>query len=242
MEWLVAPVELVLGPAEVHVWRAWLEQPDNLFDQLARTLSEDERARAARFKFEKDRRAYTIARGVLRALLGRYLGRRPEEVGFIYTPHNKPLLAEASPLSFNLSHSHQLALLAFTLDRLVGVDVEYVRAMPDAAGLAERFFSPAEYAAWRAVPAEQQPLAFFNCWTRKEAFVKALGEGLTHPLDQFDVSLAPGEAARLLAVAGSRAEAARWSLAAFTPAFHYAAAVAVQERGPLLIRGFEWPG
>jgi 4'-phosphopantetheinyl transferase len=170
---------------------------------------------------------------VLRAILGRYLGSDPRRLRFHSNHYGKPSLAEpAGWLRFNLSHSGGLALVAVTLDHELGVDVEQVRA--DLAGLsiAEQFFSPAEVATLRALPEPDRLQAFFNCWTRKEAFVKARGEGLSFPLKRFDVSLAPGEPAALLATHDDPAEAGRWTLHALSPGPGYVAAVAVY--GPIM--------
>ena len=130
-------------------------------------------------------------------------------------------------LRFNLAHSHELALYAFTLGREIGVDIEYLRALPDADQIAKRFFSARENAALQALSTNQRQQAFYNCWTRKEAYVKAIGKGLAQPLDQFDVSLAPGESTRLLKVEGAPEEGSRWSLYSLTPVAGYVAAVAV---------------
>ncbi|MBN1891064.1 MAG: 4'-phosphopantetheinyl transferase superfamily protein [Thermoflexales bacterium] len=227
--WCEPPAELSLTNDEVHVWRAALDPPADSVRQLAQTLSPDEGERAARFHFERDRRRFIAGRGVLRALLGRYLGLEPERVCFRYGPRGKPRLADVDDAPrFNLAHSHELALYAFALDREIGVDLEHVRPMPDAGQIAARFFSPGENAAWLALPESQRLEAFFNCWTRKEAYLKACGDGLARPLDQFEVSLAPGEAAALLRVPGQEEEAARWWLHALEAADGYIAAMAVE--------------
>jgi 4'-phosphopantetheinyl transferase len=229
--WLPPPADLRLADDDVHLWRASLDQPEPGVRQLVGTLCDDERARAERYRFEQDRRRYIVAHGALRAILGRYLGLPPHQVQFSYGPHGKPYLSQGSsrsPLQFNLSDSHELALYAFTRGRRIGVDLEHVRPMPDADQIAARFFSPRENAAWQALPPDQRQGAFFRCWTRKEAYVKALGEGLAQPLDEFDVTLAPGEPARLLHVEGDPQAAARWTLTTLVPAPGYAAALAVE--------------
>jgi 4'-phosphopantetheinyl transferase len=240
--WPFPPPDLALLSDDVHVWRASLEQPVACIRQLARTLSDDERARTEGFHFERDRRRFTVGHGVLRTILGRYLGIEPRQLLFRYGPRGKPYLAEEPDncaLRFNLAHSHELALYAFTCGREVGVDLEHVHPMPDAEQIGARFFSAREYATLSALPKSQKLEAFFNCWTRKEAYLKATGTGLTRPLDQFDVSLVPGEPARLLYVEGEPQEVARWSLEALAPGADYVGAVAVQGRGWRL-RCWQW--
>jgi 4'-phosphopantetheinyl transferase len=171
---------------------------------------------------------------VLRDILGRYLGRPPAALEFCYSAYGKPALAvglEASGVRFNISHSHEMALFAVTCRREVGVDIEYLAREIRAAEIAERFFSARERADLRALPAEAQHRAFFNCWTRKEAYIKAHGEGLSLPLDGFDVTLGPGEPAALLATRGDPHEVLHWSLQALAPGPGYVAALAVEGRG-----------
>jgi len=241
-EWRPAPRALTLAPDEVHVWRASLEQPGSRVGELRALLSPEEGARAARFHFEKDRVHFVVARGVLRTLLGLYLASRPAELSFAYSPFGKPALAHAPgtrPILFNVSHSGGLALYAFTRGREVGVDVEQERADFTGDEIAERFFSAREVEALRAVGHDLRTRAFFNCWTRKEAYIKAVGEGLSRPLDSFAVSLAPGEPAALLYSADA-SETSRWSLRELSPAPGYAAALAVEGHGWRLLC-YDWP-
>jgi len=198
--------------------------------RLAQTLSGDEMARAERFRFEGDRRRFIVSRGVLRAILGQYLGIEPSHLNFSYGQHGKPSLAAGfggDALRFNLAHSHELALYAFTRGREVGVDLERVRPLPDAGEIAARFFSRRENAELEGIPDCRKLEAFFTYWTCKEAYIKATGDGLARNLDQVEVSLAPGPA-RLLSVGGALEEAARWSLLAMNPASGYVAAVAFE--------------
>ncbi len=223
----------VLGLEDVHVWRSGLKPEPETLRRLSELLSSDEKARAERFHFDKDRNAYVTARGVLRTLLGSYLDAPPGTIEFSYGPRDKPALGGDSsqhPLRFNVSHSGEIALYAFTLKREVGVDIEGIR--PDFAGekIARRFFSPFEVTALLALPAEAQTSAFFDCWTRKEAVIKALGEGLSFPLDAFDVTLAPGQPAELIATRPDAREAERWSIREISVPPGYAAAVAVEAR------------
>jgi 4'-phosphopantetheinyl transferase len=224
-EWPIQTSNQTIGQNDVEVWCASLDAPDEA-GRAERWLSPDERQRAARFRFDQDRQRFILHRGILRALLGRYLAVHPRELAFMSGPNGKPALASpfaARGLRFNLSHSQNLALYAFALDREVGVDVEAIRPLDDVEGIARRYFSRAENAALERIVPVQRSEAFFNCWTRKEAFLKATGEGLDRPLDSFDVSLAPGEPARLLAT-GEPTGA--WSLHDLAPAPGFRAAVA----------------
>ncbi|MDB4949108.1 MAG: phosphopantetheinyl transferase [Gemmatimonadetes bacterium] len=233
-----------LGPREVHVWRIPLQPPEPTVRRLEATLSDDERARAARFRFPAHRVAYVAGRGVLRALLGRYLGTDPRAVRFGYTAHGKPHLAPVAggpDLRFNLSNTETLALAAFALGRDLGVDLERVKPMPDAADIAARFFSAPENEAFRAVPPASRELAFFTCWTRKEAYIKAVGEGLSMPLDRFDVAFAPGEPARLLATRPDPAEAARWTLRELEPGEGHVGAL-MAAGSDWSVATWHWPG
>jgi 4'-phosphopantetheinyl transferase len=231
--WLPPPRRPRPGGGEVHVWRAELDQAEAQVDAFFATLAPDERQRAGAFHFPVHRRRFVVARGVLRDILGRYLGLEPRRLRFSYTSFGKPSLVvgpgqEGADLRFNVSHAHGLALCAVTCGREIGVDVEYVREDFDTLGIAESYFSPGEFATLRALPPGAQRRAFFDCWTRKEAYIKALGEGLSHPLDQFDVSLAPGEPAALLRVAVNSREAAHWKLRELSPGADYVGAVAAE--------------
>lgn len=232
-----------LAAQELHVWVASLNRPKTQINQFWRYLAEDEIARANRFYFDHDREHYIVARGLLRQLLGSYLQLPAAHIVFAYGEHGKPELAAGQAVSgvkFNVSHAQGVALLAFALQAEVGVDIEQVRPLEDAEEIAERFFSKQEVAAFTAVPPKQKPQAFFNCWTRKEAFIKVIGEGLSCPLDSFDVTLKPGDPAKLLQVKGSPEAAARWELHNLEPAMGYAAAVIVEGSGWQL-RCWQWP-
>jgi 4'-phosphopantetheinyl transferase len=203
----------------VHVWRVPLDLP--LLSNLSAALDADEQARAARFRFDTHRTRFTAGRAILRHLLARYLEIRPHEVVFRYSAHGKPSLdgsAAESGLRFNFSNAGGMGLAAFVLDREVGVDLEEIKPVTDFAGIAERFFSPAENRALLALSAEARDAAFFTCWTRKEAYIKAVGEGLSIPLDSFDVTLAPGDPPRLLATRAEPGGSVRWSLHELHPA------------------------
>lgn len=197
----------------------------------AALLSDGERQRASRFARDRDRRRYTVARSRLRQLLGARLEVPPDAIELVYGERGKPGLAprfQDSALRFNVSHADGVAVYAFSVGREIGVDVEGVRVMPDADAIAACMFSRRENEAYRALDPRDKPLGFFNCWTRKEAFVKALGDGLYHPLDRFDVTLAPGEAARLLRVESTPGDQCGWGLHAFAPGPGLVGAVAAR--------------
>jgi 4'-phosphopantetheinyl transferase len=227
-QWQLAAQPPALTTDEVHVWRITLELGDTILARLRETLADDERRRADRYHFEKDRRHFLAGRGTLRTILAHYLERRPQDLRFVYTNYGKPLLAGDASLRFNLTHSHGLALLAVTHGREIGVDVEHIRDNIEGDQLAERFFSPREVAALRALPPELRREAFFHCWTRKEAYIKANGKGLSLPLDQFDVTLRPGEPAALLATHHDPDEARRWSMRSLVLNEGYVGALAVE--------------
>lgn len=225
---------LVLAEDEIHVWHAELDQPEATLRRLDEVLSPDERTRARRFCLERVRTRFIAGRGLLRTILGRYVGRAPESLRFIYAERGKPALSpvERADLRFNVSHSDGLGLFAVARGREVGVDVEQVRPLPRSERIAERFFSLPETTALKQIPAERRLEAFFTCWTRKEAYIKALGDGLAHRLDQFAVSIDPGEPARLSAAGdGDGQEIARWSLQAVPSRPGYVAALAGRGHG-----------
>jgi 4'-phosphopantetheinyl transferase len=241
MSWLPPPVPLRLPRGEVHLWRASLDLPAESVEELARTLSPDEQERAARFRIPQVRARFTAARAILRDILGRYLDCDPSAVRFGYRAHGKPFLLPGldRDVRFNLSHSHGLALYSVCLGGEIGIDLEQIRADRELDRLAQRFFSPKEAAALQRLPPEQRTDAFYRCWTCKEAYLKARGEGLAIPLASFEVALAPGEAAALLSVAGDSREPERWSLVSIPAGPEYAAALAVEGR-PADLRTWVW--
>jgi 4'-phosphopantetheinyl transferase len=220
-----------LAPGEIHVWRAGLTLTSDEESRRIASLSPDERERAYRFVVARARTQFVAARSTLRAILGRYLGRAPQEVRFVLGPVGKPSLADVSPsLYFNLSHSHEVALVAVTPCGEIGVDVEHVRDMATRDAMAERFFHPSEVATLQALPPDLRAHGFFNAWTRKEAFLKATGKGITYGIDRVEVTLAPGDSPLVLGVDGDQTEAAAWSLGVFTPAPQYLGALAMRGR------------
>jgi 4'-phosphopantetheinyl transferase len=222
---------------EIHVWRAYLDSEDIGLHRFEETLAPDEKARANRFVFRQDRNRYVAARGTLRELLGRYLNRPPTEVEFDYNSKGKPSLrAEFNKhsMQFNISHSHGLALLAFTLGRNLGIDVELIRPEFSADEIAHRYFSPQEVMELRALPPSLRAEGFYLCWTRKEAYIKAIGEGLHIPLESFHVSLTPGQPERL-----ESADSSRWGMRSLYPDPLYAGAL-VFEGQDLRLRQWGW--
>ncbi len=233
-----------LPRGEIHVWRASLSTDKTTLRSLEATLADQERERARRFIFERDRDRHVAARGILRDLLGKYLRRAPESVEFVYGPFGKPDIASAASrpeIRFNLSHSHGLVVVAIGRKREVGIRC---RVDPGPISACKRgdseahYFSAKESDELSKLPAEVRTEGFFLCWTRKEAYIKAKGDGLQIPLDSFDVSLTPGRPATLSSV-----DEPRWGIESFAPSpiseRHYAAAV-VAEGKDWTAHYFEW--
>ena len=240
--WSPAPEVLIVDDQEVHVWRAQLDLPSSQVQRLRGILTEDEVDRANRFSFEILRQRFIAARGTLRSILSRYIPVSPGQLRFNYNQYGKPLLAAAFHshlLHFNLSHSGSMALYAITRNMEIGVDVERVRSNFEYEEIAERFFSANEVAILRTIPAEQKLEAFYNCWTRKEAYIKAHGKGLSLPLDSFDVSFAPGEPPMLLTTSDEPQEGSHWTLVDLQPGPGYVGALAVKGTG-CRFRYWEW--
>jgi 4'-phosphopantetheinyl transferase len=219
------PVELAAG--EVHVWCAALGRPPEEIAELAALLSPEERERAARYRAPRAREEFQASRALLRVLLGRYLGRDPSRLELRPGPQGKPALAGDAPLSFNVSHSFGVALIAVRAGGEVGVDLEQVRPFENDLGLAERFFCAAEAAALQAL-GEGRREAFFHVWTRKEAYLKAGGLGLSGGLERVEVSVPPDDPPRVLRIDGAEGPARCWSLRALAPLPGYVGALAVE--------------
>jgi 4'-phosphopantetheinyl transferase len=240
--WCLPPKVLRLGSDEVHVWRAHLDQDASQIDSYLSTLSIDERARADRFYFQRDREHFVVAHGMLRAVLGLYLNTPPQCLSFVYSPYGKPALdseSGADAIRFNLSHSDGVALCAVARGREIGIDVERIRSL-DVEQIAAQFFSQREIATLETLPLDLRRHAFFLCWTRKEAYIKAKGEGLSIPLDEFDVSLIPGEPPALLCSKREPDDSMRWFLREPSPIPGYAAATAVNGSNCFL-SCWDWP-
>jgi 4'-phosphopantetheinyl transferase len=218
-----------LSPELIHVWRVSLDQSMKGLEGLKQLLSNDEKDRAGRFHFERDRHRFSLARGALRAVLGRYLNIGPGKITFDYGPQGKPSLAIATPpLRFNVSHSRDLALIAVSYGRDLGVDVEFVRSLAQGERIFEHFFSPREVETLRSLPEHLQERCFFACWTRKEAYMKACGGGLSIPLDGFEVSVDPREPPALLGVQDDPSGPLSWGMEELRPADGYIAALVAQ--------------
>ncbi len=238
-DWLTHLSAPPLPDDDVHVWRASLDIDSDLLHTLTTSLAPDEQTRAARFKFDRDRQRFIAARGILRTILGAYLSQQPAALSFSYGPHGKPSLnsnEEHRVMQFNISHSHGIALYAFANTREVGVDLEAVRPMADWEGIARRFFSPQEVTEILSWPQDFRQEAFFRCWTRKEAYLKARGSGMTLPLKSFNVKLSEDGSTALRSE-----DSHRWSLYGLTPASGYTGAV-VGEGKNWRLRCWSWRG
>lgn len=231
--WPPRPDSLLLNENEVHVWRASLRREASKTLDLLQILSEDERRKAARFCLQEIREQFIVGRAILRGILGRYLQVDPERLQFNYGPYGKPAVAPefgGEGISFNMSDSHGLAIYAVARRRQVGIDLERMRSDVPCERMAKRFFAETEFKALLALPADQRQEGFFNCWTRKEAYLKAIGKGLSFPLKNVVVSLAPCEPAAILSIQSDPEQARHWSLVALHPDPAYSAALAAEGR------------
>jgi 4'-phosphopantetheinyl transferase len=232
VRWLPAPSGVRLDEGEAHVWLASLDVTPARLAPLRALLNDEERARADRFLQKLHRIRSAAARGILRQLLGRYLDVEPGSVQFQTNAFGKPSLAGPAghfDLRFNLSHSHGLALFAFARGRELGVDLERIRPTFDTLRIAGRFFAPAEAARLRALSPEEQPFAFFECWSRKEAYIKARGDGLHRRLDSFEVAFGPGVTPALLRSDDEPDAPVRWAMFNLEPAHGFAGALAIEQ-------------
>jgi 4'-phosphopantetheinyl transferase len=235
LAWPAGPMAPVLSPDEVHVWAVPLAVGPERLAELLDLLDEEERRRAARYAHVPSREQFIVSRAMLRTLLGCYLKRAPQAVRFTSGPQGKPVLPTLEGVHFNVSHTQGLALIAIARLGEIGIDVEQSRNCPTYLDMADRFFTPAEAAALRSLPADHSIEAFFHVWTRKEAFLKALGLGLSHGLERFEVAVPPAQPVRILHIDGDAAAGARWSLLELAPARGYVGALAVEAAAPRLI-------
>jgi 4'-phosphopantetheinyl transferase len=229
--WRPPHARMLLRNHEIDIWRAHLDQPPPVFDLLLQTLSSDERVRSGKYHFERDRKRFIASRGILRMILSAYLQTNPGRIEFKYSSHGKPMLEELARiknLNFSLSHSAGLALYALVCDQEIGVDLEQIRPVPEMEQIASNLFSHWESEVFHALPEATKLEAFFNCWTRKEAYVKARGDGLSLAPDQFTVSFIPGKTAELLGCDEGLHETTDWSISAFEPFPGFTAALAVR--------------
>lgn len=240
IQWPSCPDIPPLTGEDVHVWATSLAVAPAVLETFAATLSPDETARANKFKFDKHRNRFIAGRGALRAILARYLNTAAADLRFAYSENGKPALTgDFGGIHFNLAHTEDLALVAVTRIGLIGVDVEAVRPVKNVDELVARFFSKRENELFQKVPEEQKPAAFFNLWTRKEALLKATGEGITRSLSLVEVSFLPGEPARLLAISGDEKKAGEWSVRDFSPVAGFVGAIAIRARDVRLSR-WKW--
>lgn len=229
--WNVPPDNWTLDGAGAHVWLVAVKQMEQHLTRLELRLPRDERQRANTFRFARDRCEYIVAHGVLRTLLGSYLGLLPHLLTFCYGPYGKPALVHTHgkrDVRFNLAHSHGHVVIGVTSHREIGVDIEYIQALPNTEQIVEAYLSPRERDSLRALPGPERNVAFFTCWSRKEAYTKAIGMGLTMPLDCFAVSVAPNEPARLMDAVVDQRAISRWSLQDLPTIPQYTAALAVE--------------
>ena len=232
--WMPAPTPAVLEPGWAHIFRLSLDLPSTRLQALHVLLNSTEQERAARYHFDIDRQRFTAARGQLREILAAYLNRPAQSLAFDYNPQGKPSLPETG-LRFNLSHTQGIGLLAVTDGQEAGIDVEGINRRVDSPGIVRRFFAPAEVDALFALPEAQRQRAFFDCWTRKEAYIKARGLGLSIPLDSFEVGLEPGIPPTL------RAPDPGWYIYAIDPGPNFTAALVVE--GAIQgMRYWDWGG
>jgi 4'-phosphopantetheinyl transferase len=225
LQWPSAPEEAIqLTPGQVHLWAAALNEFLDQLPKLEPLLSHDELARAEKFHFVEDCNRYMIRHGLLRLILSPYLEQVPSTIEFQHGAYGKPEVRSRSagrPVFFNASHSSEIAVYAITADCPVGVDVERTRQIPEIEAIARRFFSPRETRTLLALPASSRLQAFYSCWTRKEAFLKATGEGIAENLEKVEVTLAPEDHPEVVSLTGDPRAHERWQLRPFSPAAGY---------------------
>jgi 4'-phosphopantetheinyl transferase len=240
--WLPPPGTLSLKEDEVHVFLANLRGMISQVENYKLIISGDERKRAGRLYFQEDHDFFVVSKGLFRVILGRYLNREPQKLRLLFGPYGKPYLdpdEDGELLRFNTSHSNGVYLVALTRGREVGADVEHMRFDLSFDHIIDRFFTEGEKAALRILSPDARRRAFFSCWTRKEAFLKATGKGLSLSLNQFEVTISPEEPPRLLSIKKNSQEASRWSLQDIDVGSNYSAALAVKGHNWKL-RLWEW--
>ena len=237
--WQTSPPNIALPSKDIHVWKASLQVDAEQAEKFWKTLSKEEKARAHRFRFPEHRDYFIAARGILRALLHKYLPLQPVDFEFSYGAQGKPSLEQFPDLQFNVSHSRGVALFAFAKCGDIGVDIEYVDPAIEFELIAPRFFSKNEAATLLDLPVDRRPAVFFNCWTRKEAFIKAKGGGLSIPLDQFEVTLLEEDVPKLVTIDGALQEVHQWSLFSFFPERGMIGALAIKAK-PEEVRYFSF--
>lgn len=236
--WRLPSSTFKLPKNDIHVWYASLNQPLASFERLALLLSVDEQARAKRFYFEKDRTRYASGRGILRSILGHYLNVEPQHIQLCYGEYGKPSLEKRyaeTALNFNISHSNDLALYAIARGKSVGIDLEHIREIADMDQVVKKFFAEKEQATFYNLHPNERREAFFKVWTRKEAYLKAIGVGLSEPLHYVEVSVSPQDQPGLLSVVGTSQDASHWSLQDMASPPGYVATLAVEGKEYQLI-------
>ena len=236
--WLKAEDRPSLVEGALHVWQVNLDRSEDELATLAELLSVDERERAGRFHFARDREHYIAGRAILRSILARYLDQAARELVFSYGLRGKPALSGVT-LQFNLAHSGGVAVIALAREHSVGIDIEQIRIVPNWEGVTNSFFSALERGAIQSVPSIDRLFAFFTCWTRKEAYLKATGDGIGVPLDSFDVSVIPDSLPRLLRVQNAPEETSRWHFHTLPLASEYIGVAA--HDGPIeTVQHYQW--
>ena len=223
-QWQYAADTLEIKNGQIHIWHIPLCQPQPVVMRLRQLLTADEQQRADKFYLRRDTDHYIVGRGALRSILANYVGLPAAAISIEYGQYGKPVLTN-QPIKFNLSHSGDIALLGISKQYEIGVDIEFMRDIRDAEAIVERFFSFNERATFQRTPYAQRRSVFYNGWTRKEAFIKAIGRGLSYPLDAFDVSIGEDESPALLRIADPTMSASQWCLRSFEPEQGYKAAI-----------------
>ena len=241
-QWKSTPEDYRMDTNAVHVWRAYFELALVSNRKFVESISEEETERAQRFVRQSDRDRYVFAHGMLRSILGTYVGCAPQKLLFADNQYHKPFLEESAnrnDLQFNLSHSEDLTLIAVSRGTAVGIDVERMRRIPDALQIVNRFFSLDERRYLNSLPPAEFEEGFFACWTAKEAFLKGIGKGLSHPLENFSIILSNGESVGLVNNGDDSVNAYSWKIVRLSPGPDYAGALAVEGLRSE-VKYFEW--
>jgi len=241
-EWKLPPRDLTLSLQDVHVWLVSLNQPNDYVQQLLGSLSAEEPSRGDRFIFKRDRRRFITSHGILRMILSNYTGIDPAQLEFSYEPNGKPYLSKEfnpSNIRFNLSHSNELAICGVTRDREIGVDLEYIRPIPELEKLASKYFSNDKRDLFEIIPEGQKMECFFTTWTSMEAYLKALGVGLTNLLEYPGGYPLPSEPIKYFQIIKDTQKSTLWTMVRFSPSSGYVGALVV-EGYSLMLSGWQW--
>ncbi len=216
------------GPNEIHIYPVDFNKGIEYLKKFETLLNEEEKNKAARFHFRKDRNAFILAHGILRSILANYLDTNPGQIEFQFNEYGKPFLRGNDILNFNISHSKEKLLLAFSTNILLGIDVEFMNTDFANGDIAEKFFSPAEVSMLNKLPGNLKTEGFYNCWTRKEALIKGIGKGLSIPLDSFDVELTPGKTPKIFDLRFDKQEKGKWEIIDLDLFADYKSAIAIK--------------